>query len=395
MRKYRHVIIAFLGLLFLFAAGSVSAAEFITDEESWHLPTDTVLDDDLYIQADEILIEGTVNGDVVAIGEYLRIEGTVNGDILFLGGGVRLDGEVNGDFRSAALSIDVQGTITDDLTVFGFGFVGLDDPVPISANRTLLIGTRLTNGSVGDDLYAFSGLVKIVSSRIQGDVLGRVNGLEFEQSTIDGRVDISALQILTDEDSRVLGDDGFRYESLVPSEVSTLSENIQFNAIEPPATNWLFVLRTVVGRIAGLAILGWLLLRFRPNWLFEPVAAINTRPMWSSWLGLMVVVGAFFGSFGLAIILTFFWGGLAALVFIGFILFSLGTAWLLSPLIAGFWFGQRLASQPFQGLLFGCAVIVLLQMIPLLGFGISFFAFVLAVGSIVLAPKIEELPRQV
>ncbi|MEM9778158.1 MAG: polymer-forming cytoskeletal protein [Chloroflexota bacterium] len=395
MHKYHHIIVVLLGLLLFLAAGSASAAEFITEEASWSLPAEETLDDDLYIQADEILIEGTVNGDVVAIGEYLRIEGTVNGDVLFLGGGARLDGNVNGDFRAAALSIDVQGAISDDLTVFGFGFVGLDDPVPISADRTLLIGTRLTNGTVGDDLYAFSGLVKIVSSRIQGDVLGRLNGLEFEQSTVDGNVDITALQILTDEDSRVLGENGFRYESLTPSEVSTLSENIQFDAIEPPATNWIFVLRTVVGRIAGLAIIGWVLLRFKPNWLVEPVAAINTRPMWSSWLGLIIVLGAFFGSFGLAILLTFFWGGLAAIIFTGFILFSLGTAWLLSPLIAGFWFGQRLASQPFQGLLFGCSVFVILQMIPLFGFGISFFAFVLAVGSVALAPRIEELPSQV
>ncbi|MEM8861237.1 MAG: hypothetical protein AAGD96_23165, partial [Chloroflexota bacterium] len=313
----------------------------------------------------------------------------------FLGSGIRLDGEINGDLRTASPSIDIRGTVLDDLTVFGFGFMGLDDPVPLSANRALVIGTRLTNGTVGDDLYAFSGLVKLTSSRVQGDLLGQVNGLEFVQSTVDGSVDVSALQILTDEDSRVLGEDGFRYQSLNRSEVSTLSDNIQYDAIEPPATDWLFVLRTIVGRIAGLSILGWLLLRFKPNWLVEPVAAINSRPMWSSWLGFMIVLGAFFGSFGLAIILSFFWGGLAALIFAGFVLFGLGTAWILSPLITGFWFGQRLASQPFQGLLFGCGTIVVLQMLPLIGFGISFFAFVLAVGSIALAPRIEELPRQV
>ena len=395
MHTYRYIIVAMIGLFIFLAAGSVSAAEFITGEETWSLPSDAILDDDLYIEAEEILIDGTVNGDVVAIGEYLRIQGTVNGDVLFLGGGVRLDGDINGDLRAASLSIDIQGTISDDLTVFGFGFVGLDDPVPISANRALPIGTRINNGTIGDDLYAFSGLLKMTSGHVQGDVLGRVNGLELEQSVIDGGVDISALQIITDEDSRVLGEGGFRYQSINRAEVSTLSENIQYDAIEPPATDWLFVLRTIVGRIAGLAILGWVLLRFKPNWLVEPVAAINTRPMWSSWLGLIIVLSTFFGSFGLAILLSFFWGGLAAIIFLGFIFFGMGAMWILSPLIAGFWFGQRLASQPFQGLLFGCGFLVILQMIPLLGFGISFFAFVLAVGSLALAPRIEDLPSQV
>ncbi|MEM8862867.1 MAG: hypothetical protein AAGD96_31540, partial [Chloroflexota bacterium] len=129
MHKHRHIVFFLIGVLIFLAAGSVSAAEFITDEETWSLPADSVLDDDLYIQADEILIDGIVNGDVVAIGEYLRIQGTVNGDVLFLGSGIRLDGEINGDLRTASPSIDIRGTVLDDLTVFGFGFMGLDDPV--------------------------------------------------------------------------------------------------------------------------------------------------------------------------------------------------------------------------------------------------------------------------
>ena len=93
--------------------------------------------------------------------------------------------------------------------------------------------------------------------------------------------------------------------------------------------------------------------------------------------------------------ISFFWGGLAAITFAGFILFGLGTIWVISPLVTGFWIGQRFASQPFQGLLVGCMMIVSLQMVPLIGFAVSLFSFVMALGGLVLAPRIEDLPSQV
>jgi hypothetical protein len=155
------------------------------------------------------------------------------------------------------------------------------------------------------------------------------------------------------------------------------------------------LLRSIVGRIAGLAILGWAVLRFRPNWLVEPVAAINVQPGWAGWLGFTTATSLFLGSFAFAIIISFFWGGLAAITFAGLIITGLGSIWILSPLITGFWFGQRLSTQPFQGLLFGCSLIVILQVIPLFGFGISLVVFVIALGGLILAPRIDKLPSQV
>lgn len=395
MLKQRNILFTIIGLLVFLSVGSVTAAEFITGEETWTLTPSQTVDDDLYIEAGEIIIEGTVNGDIVAIGEYLRIQGEVNGDILFLGGGLRLDGTVNGDIRAAALSVDIRGTVSDDLTVAGFGIVGLDDPVPIGNNRALIVGTRINEGMVGDDVYALSGLIHMNNGTIGGDVMGQVAGLDMTNSQIEGSVDLSVLQIAVDDLSRVLGTDGFRYRSAIPAEVSTLTEKIEYVAIEQPPTDWIAVLRTIVGRVAGLAIVGWIILRFRPNLLVEPVAAINARSIWATWLGLTIVGSAFFAAFGLAILVSFFWGGLAAITFAGSILFGMGTMWILSPLVTGFWLGQRFSIQPFQGLLFGCIFIVIMQMIPLFGFGISLFSFVIAVGGMALAPRIEDLPSQV
>ncbi|MFT5196809.1 MAG: hypothetical protein ACI85U_003848 [Candidatus Promineifilaceae bacterium] len=395
MHKLRNGFLLIIGILVFFTAGSVTAAEVISGGDSWTLEAGETLNDDLYLSGNEMVIDGTVNGDVVAIGDFLHIQGEVNGDVIFIGGGLLLNGTVRGDVRTAALSIDIQGTIEESLTLAGSGVMDYDTPFPIGVNRSLVLGTHIKEGTIGGDVYAYSGFLSFVGSRIDGDVLGQVNGLELQNSEIRGNVDISVLQIAVDEDSRVLGAEGFRYSSISPAEVSTLTENINYDAIETPPTDWLLVLRTVVGRIAGLSILGWIILRFRPNWIVEPVAAINTRPVWAAWLGFTMATSLFLGSFAFAILVSFFFGGLAALTFSGFIIMGLGTVWVLSPLVTGLWFGQRFASQPFQGLLFGCSLIIAMQAIPLIGFGISAIAFALAVGGLVLAPRIEQLPSQV
>lgn len=395
MQKHRYSFLFLIGVLLFLTVGSVTAAEVISGEESWTLEAGETVNDDLYLTGNELLIDGVVNGDVVAVADYLRIQGEVNGDVIFLGGGLRLDGTVNGDIRTAALSIDIQGTVEESLTFAGSGFLGFDTPFQVSSDRALVLGTYLDNGLVKKDIFAYSGFLSLKNSQVVGDVLGQVNGLEMELSEIQGDVDISVLQVAVDEESRVLGPDGFRYSSVAPAEVATLTEKINYEAIEPEPTDWLLVLRTMVGRIAGLAILGWFILRFRPNWLVEPVAAINSRPGWAGWLGFTISTVLFIGSFAFAVLVSFFWGGLAALTFGGFIILGLGTLWILSPLITGFWFGQRLASQPFQGLMFGCGLIVILQMIPLIGFGISVVVFALAFGGLILAPRIDQLPSQV
>lgn len=396
MHKLGYRFLFVIGLLACFAVGSVAAAEVISEDGDWTLEAGETIDDDLYLTGNELLIDGVVNGDVIAIGNYLRIKGEVNGDVIFIGGGLWMGGTVNGDIRAAATSIDIRGTVEESLTFISSGFIGFDGPpVQVGTNYEQRLGVHIIDGVIKKDVFSYSGLFALQDSQVMGDVLGQMSRLVMESSQIQGDVDISVIQITVDEESRVLGPDGFRYSSVAPADVSTLTEKINYETPEVEPTDWLLVLRSIVGRIAGMAILGWFLLRFRPNWLIEPVAAINTRPGAAGWLGFFISAALIFGSFMYVPLIVFFWGALAAFIFTGLIFFGLGSLWVLSPLVAGLWFGQRLSSQPFQGLLFGCSLIAVLQAVPLIGFGISVAVFTLALGGLILAPRIEQLPSQV
>ena len=58
-----------------------------------------VINDDLYVGANEFALEGTVNGDVVAFAQTVTVNGTVNGDLITAAQTVVVNGVVTGDIR--------------------------------------------------------------------------------------------------------------------------------------------------------------------------------------------------------------------------------------------------------------------------------------------------------
>ena len=56
---------------------------------------------------DEVVIEGTVNGDAYVAGGYVEIDGTINGDLLVAGGMVTINGKVTDHVRGAGGTIFV------------------------------------------------------------------------------------------------------------------------------------------------------------------------------------------------------------------------------------------------------------------------------------------------
>ena len=83
-------------------------------------------------------------------------------------------------------------------------------------------------------------------------------------------------------------------------------------------------------------------------------------------------------------------------------LFSvLALMWIFSPLITGYWLGRLALPEqtPVIAFLVGLLVIVLLSRVPILGWFISLFSFVLAIGAILLSrlggpsePKQQKVP---
>ena len=58
------------------------------------IPSGKTVDDDLYVGANTVIVDGTVNGDLWAAGSTITVNGVVNGSIMAAGRTVNINGDV-------------------------------------------------------------------------------------------------------------------------------------------------------------------------------------------------------------------------------------------------------------------------------------------------------------
>ncbi|MDJ0756574.1 MAG: polymer-forming cytoskeletal protein [Ardenticatenaceae bacterium] len=394
--KRLTILLLLFFALFLLSIGSAAAAETIV-QEIYVVPADTVIEEDLYISANELYIEGRIEGDVVFLGAYAEISGEISGDFMAMATGVEISGLVEDDVRLLAAGVNILGEIGDDLITTGGGGAGFTAPLPVGT-QSISQGVFLRGGQVNGDLLLASGLTQL-SGMIQGDINGIVNTFVLQNATIEGSVAVQTFTLEIDEESRVLGEDGFQYTAPAPLDVNAaLSENIVFEELPQPGIDWFARIRQAFGALAGFAILGYVLLRFRPNWLIAPAAIMTAAPGRCFFMGFITSLAFLFVPVLTMIVgvgIGLFWGFVSGFVGAAFVFTGLVLIWTFSPLIAGIWIGQRFSRQPFQAMLIGTAVIVALTLIPQIGSGLSIIVFMTALGALILYPRLSQLPPQV
>src|SRR3989344_3880748 len=100
MRKIITSLSIFITAFFLLFPAEASAKVITMEKGSVEIAKDEVINDDLFVAAEAIDIEGTVNGDVYLGAETVMVNGIINGDLhvgtgtFYLGGMVRDDAYV-------------------------------------------------------------------------------------------------------------------------------------------------------------------------------------------------------------------------------------------------------------------------------------------------------------
>jgi anti-sigma factor RsiW len=112
------------------------------------IPVDQVVDDSLFAAGGTVIIDGTINGDLIAFASRLvTVHGTVKGNIVSAAQNIEIVGTVEGSVIAAGSSVQVNGKVLRN--VLGFG-------------NSVSLGK---DGNVGGDFGAFSS-----STRVDGNV---------------------------------------------------------------------------------------------------------------------------------------------------------------------------------------------------------------------------------
>ncbi len=360
--------------LVVFLAVAVSSAALsaeLSGDEIYTVPQGEVVDDDLYVGANEIYINGIVKGDLIAGAQYIEIgpTGVIEGDLWAVSNSVVIAGTVLDDLRVAGGGVEISGLIGDDAFLTGAG-----GPFEFSFDTgfpSIEQGLRIS-GEIGGDLFAFAGGAEI-SGTIGGDLFGGIGALDFA-GVIGGNAEIQASEFNIDDAARIGGE--LKYTATEPLELPAgIARDITFEAQEPDEApggsivgafiRW--VLRTAA-IVIGVGILGWLLFRFRPNTLLRPAAAIRAKPLETGVYGLIAAVLLIFIPIASTILVTFtaaFWGVLPAVAMFVFLVAASALVWFFSPLLTGYWLGEAIGRRlggdraPLFLLLLGAVLIVI------------------------------------
>ena len=413
-RKLLALVILTLLLAGLVAASPVGALETRSGDEVVIGP-DEVVEDDLYVTANEVVVDGTIRGDLIAFGGSIAVDGTVEGDLIGAAQAVEIGGTVEDDVRIAGqtLLLDEGAEVEDDLIAAGFSLENAPDS---AVGGTLMYAgyQALLQGTVGEDVNAAANGLELggeVGANVAAEVDGEDGGpppFLFAQQAAGPTVDSG----LTLTDSAVVGGD-LTYESSTEAQIDpqaqiegeVVGEERPAEEAEEDAYTFADAVFDHLRSFVTLLLVGLLLIWIAPNWVRRRAGTVLDRPLASLGWGVLGLVA--FLALGVAILLATLvlavilglltLGGLVALIVgLGLVAevvlvlaFWISTNYL-AQIVVSFLAGLLLveAVSPGRGrgrvlpLVVGLVLYVILRAIPVLGLIVGLAVVLLGLGAL-------------
>jgi cytoskeletal protein CcmA (bactofilin family) len=141
-----------------------------------------VVNDDLYVGANEVVLDGTVNGDFVAFGNMVTVNGTVNGDLVSAAQTVVVNGNITGGIRVAGsvLFVGEKARIGGDIVGAGYS-LEVRQGATVGRDAVFATGQTLLASDIGRNVQAYTGALEI-DGDVAGDVKAYVGEANQSQS---------------------------------------------------------------------------------------------------------------------------------------------------------------------------------------------------------------------
>jgi hypothetical protein len=331
------------------------------------------VNDDLYVGAGTISIDGTVNGNVVAGGGTITVSGNVTGDLILGGGSINVTGQVGGSIIAAGGNLTLNGPVAKDIVVTG-GMIDVGSAGTIGRDLVLAGGTTTVSAPVARRIRMASGSLTLRNT-VGGDVSGQVEHLKLDGAQIGGNLDYtSANPVALVNGARVAG---------------TTTRHI-------PAARGGGAADAVVSWLQGLIgifALGLLLILLLPALSARAIDTERAQPWASLGIGaaicvltpiaalIVFIIGIFIGGWWLGLLLFPLW------------ILALAIGYVVSGLLLGRLIFTQLGWGSYHDvlkLLGGLLVLSIVVIIPVLGWLVGLAALVFGTGALAIAVAGQE-----
>ena len=309
---------------------------------------------DLYMWAQCIEIEGTLDGDIVAGFQEGKITGTVTQDLNGMCETMRITGIVGDDVRFACDTFYLDGYIGGDLIIAAKS-IQISETAVIAGDAIIAGGTVTMDGAIGGRARIMTGYVNM-----DGTIAGNA------EITTDGGIRLGT-------DAHIGGDLFYEGPSEIDIPEGAVAGEVTFQKVIKEEIDFDFdffggagILLHFLGFIAAL-VAGTIIVALTKDHATRTAEIIRTKPLKSLGIGFVTYIC-------MPIVL------LLLLVFILTIplMFVVGLAYAIALYIAKFYFsiwlgnvilsrGGRTDVSPIPSMLLGLTIVYLVTAIPIVG----------------------------
>lgn len=410
-----------LAILVVGVFGMATPAQAFEINERGVIPEGEVIDDDVLITGNNVVIDGTVNGNVFAFGSIVTLNGIINGSMFVGAQNVVVNGEVTGSLFVGASALDLGSGAEVGRNVL-FGGFSMTAKQGSSVGRDLLVAgyQTLLSGDVERDVKVSAAALEL-AGRVGGDVQAMVDGTDGAGQmpaffAPPGAPPMVAPGIRVSSDAEIRGELSYTSSVEQPGGIRAAPEGGIVYATPQPGEAG----RPAEPRGVGVGVFGWLLDRVRtlitllllgglalwllPDLFNQLVEKARSQPAPATGWGLVTVIVGYIGAGLVALVIlaigilfsVITLGGLSGTVFgVGFsglaivvAVFNLlvqygskvavaflGGRWILEKLI------PQSAGNKALALVLGVVLYVILRAIPIFGWLLSVFVTLLGLGA--------------
>ena len=439
MSTKRKVLLIFIPLFLVLTIGFgfAATAKAVEYDEDGLIEEGEIIDDDLFIGADIVEINGTVNGDVFAGGNIVRVNGTINGSLATGAQTILVNCKVSGSIYAGSMTITLgpDSEIGRNMFYGGFNLSAEEGSV---IHRDLLVGAYqvLLSGEVGRDVRASVGALEIdgvIGNDVRAEVGSPSDGQPPQMNPSPSGIDtIVPSGIRVSEEAEIGGSLYYKSsENQSKSIAITPPGGIEFEydpQVAPKTDSpdpdeirsrlvgaWLL---KQVRIFITLMLLGGLVVWQLPGLLNKVGGKVEKEVMPSLGWGLVSIMVVYLGAFlvgGLILAGAIFFGVVTlgelsrviltvgfsslGLIMAGFgLLVSYGSklvvAYLVGKLLVK-WLAPKYEDQPIWPMLVGVFLYTLLRAIPFIGLVIGVSATLIGIGAMWLTYRDHGKPESV
>ncbi len=162
-----------------------------------------------YAAGQTVVIDGTIEGDLVCAAQTVTVNGVVNGDVICAGQNITVNGPVSGSVRVAGQTVNVNGAVTRNVT---------------GAGQAIAIGK---DGKVGGDVALGGETVSVYGPVAHDASIGA--GVFNLGAQVGGGVFAGLTTLNMGGDGRVVGDLTYYSEKSVPVDRGRVGGQVNFH----------------------------------------------------------------------------------------------------------------------------------------------------------------------